>query len=100
MPLSGEMVHVVAPSQTENTKLPDVSRLKAFHIVPKQGVVMNPGVWHTSFVFSGETTCLMLTRASTTIDLVKHLNNESLAEESAIVELSQLDIPDITLLRQ
>jgi hypothetical protein len=45
---------------------------------------MRPGCWHASFVLGGETTCLMLTRRSTTRDLVAHLRGESVAVESSI----------------
>ena len=51
---------------------------------------MRPGCWHTSLVLAGQTTCLMLTRRSTTRDLVSHLNGESAALESSIVEIAGL----------
>lgn len=47
------------------------------------------GVVVTLFLL-GQTTCLMLTRRSTTLDLVAHLKGESVAVESHRVELASL----------
>ena len=64
--------------------------LRAFRIGTGLGVCMRPGCWHVSFVLAGQTTCLMLTRASTTRDLVASLKGESVATESRSVDLESL----------
>jgi ureidoglycolate lyase len=45
---------------------------------------MRPHCWHATRVSQGESTCLMLTRRSTTYDLVVHLETGAPACESAI----------------
>lgn len=86
----GEIIHVVCPSRDDGSRLPDLSRLRAFRIGAGQGVCMRAGCWHASFVGAGQTTCLMLTRASTTRDLVAALKGEAPALESAQLELASL----------
>lgn len=43
---------------------------------------------HAPRVHGGEVTCLMLTRGSTTRDLIDHLNGVNSASESAILPVS------------
>jgi ureidoglycolate lyase len=71
--------------------LPDLTRLRAFKIALGQGVCMRAGCWHASFVLGGQVTCLMLTRRSTTQELVAHLARGSVAAETSMVELAGLD---------
>ena len=49
---------------------------------------MRPHCWHATRVLQGESTCLMLTRRSTTYDLVVHLETGAPACESAIKPIS------------
>ena len=84
----GAIVHVVCPSREDGSRLPDPARLRCFRVDPGMGICMRPGCWHASFVLGGQTTCLMLTRRSTTRDLVAHLNGLSIAAESSIVSLT------------
>jgi ureidoglycolate lyase len=49
---------------------------------------MRAGVWHATR--ADNATCLMLTRGSTTEDLIGHLVNERPAKESAILEIPQV----------
>jgi ureidoglycolate lyase len=84
VPLGPEgIVQVVALSDTTG-KQPDLSSLKAFAVPAGQGVCMRPGCWHATQVLDGEVRCLMLTRASTTVDLVDHLTRQTPAAESAL----------------
>ena len=78
IPLVGDVVQIVATSAEDGT--PDLATLRAFHLVPGVGVCMRPGVWHTTR--SAGATCVMLTRRSTTIDLVEHLNGDGAALET------------------
>jgi len=85
IPLGGKgIVHVVCPTRADGSRLPDTARLRCFRIDPGMGICMRPGCWHATFVLGGEATCLMLTRRSTTRDLVEHLKGGSAALESSI----------------
>lgn len=82
VPLTGPIMHVVAVSLADGS--PDLSNLKAFRIEPGQGICMRPGCWHASRVEAGEVTCLMLTRHSTTLELIEHMSRGASARESAL----------------
>ncbi|MEH2481565.1 ureidoglycolate lyase [Nitrobacteraceae bacterium AZCC 2146] len=90
VPLTSDIVQVLCLSDENRT--PDLSTLRAYHLSPGVGICMRPGVWHATR--ADDATCLMLTRRSTTEDLIDHLINERPAKESAILE-----IPPIRLLR-
>ncbi|TCV60259.1 ureidoglycolate lyase [Neorhizobium sp. S3-V5DH] len=87
-PLIGSITQVVALSGPDG--LPDRSTAKAFLIEPGQGVCMNPGVWHATR--SGGSTCLMLTRRSTTLALVAQLNQLPHADETILYDLGDQPI--------
>ncbi|SMG26684.1 ureidoglycolate lyase [Paraburkholderia susongensis] len=82
VPLSAPVVHLVAAS-TEDGE-PDLDTLRAFAIPVGMGLCMRPNIWHATRVRDREATCLMLTRPSTTRDLVVHLKTGAPARESAI----------------
>jgi len=91
VPLDGrEILHVVCPTRADGSRLPDVSQLRCFRVTSGQGLCMRPGCWHASFVLQGQTTCLMLTRGSTTRELVAHLASGAPAAETSIVALASL----------
>lgn len=91
VPLDGrDILHAVCPTRADGSRLPDVSRLCCFRVASGQGVCMRPGCWHASFVLQGQTTCLMLTRGSTTRELVAHLASGAPAVETSIVALASL----------
>lgn len=84
VPLTGPVIQVVAASGADG--LPDAATLAAFEVPVGQGICMKPGCWHaTRIAAPGEVACLMLTRRSTTADLIEHLNGQQAAAESAIV---------------
>lgn len=85
VPLTGEIIQVVARSAADGG--PDLSTLAAFRVPQGQGVCMRPGCWHATRVAVAEVTCLMLTRRSTTLDLIQHLTTDAAASESAIVAI-------------
>ncbi len=91
IPLGVGLVHVVCPGREDGSRLPDLARLRAFRIDLGQGVCMRAGCWHASFVSGGQVTCMMLTRRSTTKELVAHLAHGSVAAETSMVELASLD---------
>jgi ureidoglycolate lyase len=86
VPLTNAIVQVLCLSDANQT--PDLSTLRAYRLSPGVGICMRPGVWHTTR--ADDATCLMLTRRSTTEDLVDHLVNRRPARESAIVEIPQV----------
>ncbi len=90
VPLTGEVIHVVAASDAQGG--PDLSSLKAFVLKPGEGVCMKPGCWHSSRVRGGEVACLMLTRVSTTLDLVSHLTQTAPATESEIRAIAPVTV--------
>lgn len=92
-PLSGgALVHVVCTGLPD-TRQPDMSGLRAFRVAPGQGIKMAPGCWHTSFVADADqVTCLMLTRRSTTLDLVRHLRGDEEAAESSICQVASVPL--------
>lgn len=81
------IIHVVAASDLENQK-PDLHTIRAFYVQPGQGINMNPGCWHTTRVIDRESTCLMLTRGSTTIELAAHLRGKTHARETGFTKIS------------
>ena len=79
------VIHVVACSDAQGA--PDLTTLHAFEIPPGQGICMQPGCWHATQVEADEATCLMLTRDSTTVELVAHMQHGEPAQESAFQRL-------------
>jgi ureidoglycolate lyase len=86
VPLTNEIFQILCLSDVNQR--PDLSTLRAYRLSPGVGICMRPGVWHATRAENA--TCLMLTRRSTTKDLVDHLVNERPATESTIVEIPQV----------
>ncbi len=86
IPLTGSIIQIVALG-VEGDSRPDPSTLAAFRVEPGQGICMRPGCWHTTRVLADEVRCAMLTRRSTTLDLVAHLAHGAPTVESAIVSI-------------
>jgi ureidoglycolate lyase len=82
VPLTGEIVHVVAGRQQDGSL--DISSLRAFRVPVGKGICMQPGCWHTTRVDAAQVTCLMLTRRSTTVDLIAYLTTGFSLSESTI----------------
>jgi ureidoglycolate lyase len=87
VPLSGQIIHVVAGSRQDGS--PDEGSMSAFRIPVGQGICMRPGCWHTTRVDAQEVKCLMLTRRSTTVDLIAYLTGGSSLLESAIAAVER-----------
>lgn len=88
VPLTGSIVQVVAKGTPAGE--PDSATLKAFLVPQGEGICMRPGTWHATRTVDTEVTCLMLTRRSTTADLVRHLNQGSVATESRLADITML----------
>jgi ureidoglycolate lyase len=87
VPLTAPVVHVVAISMDDGS--PDLASLRAFHIPVGKGLCMRPGIWHATRVRAIESTCLMLTRPSTTYDLVVHLKTGAPTCESVVTTIPE-----------
>lgn len=86
IPLNGEIVQVVACSDPQGR--PDLATLTAFRVLPGQGLCMAPHCWHATRVPTPvEVRCAMLTRASTTRDLVRALREAGEPTESAFAAI-------------
>ena len=87
IPLTGELVQFVACSAADGA--PDLTTLAAFRVQQGQGICMRPGCWHsTRIVQAGEVLCAMLTRRSTTLDLVRQLAQGEPATESVLAPIA------------
>jgi ureidoglycolate lyase len=82
VPLTAPVIHIVATSLDNGQ--PDLNSLRAFDIPVGKGLCMRPKTWHATRVGDRDATCLMLTRPSTTYDLVIHLKTGAPACESVI----------------
>jgi ureidoglycolate lyase len=82
IPLTGEIMQVVAVSGEDGA--PDMRSLRAFLVPVGEGICMRPGCWHATRVECEDVKCMMLTRRSTTGDLVAYLTGGSLLCESAV----------------
>lgn len=85
IPLTGSIIQILAFSLPDGS--PDTAGLRAFRVPVGQGICMRPGCWHATRVDSAEVRCLMLTRSSTTVDLVAHLAARSSLAESEITSV-------------
>lgn len=83
---SARIIHVVALSR-QSVRAPNPKTLRAFYVEPGQGLSMNPGCWHTTRIVDQESTCLMLTRGSTTIELAQHLRGQLQAVETGFAKI-------------
>jgi ureidoglycolate lyase len=88
VPLGVPIVQVLCPTRDDGSRLPDLERLRAFHVPVGRGICMARGCWHASFAPQGEAECLMLTRSSTTRELAAHLASGCAARETTIVDLA------------
>ncbi|MEM5346145.1 ureidoglycolate lyase [Paraburkholderia azotifigens] len=85
VPLTAPLILIVAAPQT--TRVPDMDSLKAFEIPIGMGICIRPWCWHTTRTFSGEATALMLSRRSTSFDLIVHLHTGAPLSESTRIPI-------------
>jgi len=84
VPLTGDIVQILALSGPDGA--PDLATVRAFSLTPGIGLCMRPGVWHATR--SQGAMCLMLTRRSTTMDLVKALKGAEPAAETSLRDVA------------
>jgi ureidoglycolate lyase len=90
VPLTGEIIQILALSGGDGA--PDLSSLRAFRLAPGIGLCMRPGVWHATRSQGAQ--CLMLTRRSTTLDLVKHLKVGEPCAESEVRDITPIRLDE------
>ncbi|WP_341894619.1 ureidoglycolate lyase [Ferrovibrio terrae] len=88
VPLVGSIIQVVALSDAAGK--PDLATVKAFMLSPGVGICMQPNIWHATRTTGSDATCLMLTRRSTTADLVDHLTRDAPATETRLLDIDRL----------
>lgn len=88
IPLTGDLIHIVALTGRDGA--PDLATVNAFRLAPGIGLCMAKDVWHTSR--SRGITNLMLTRASTSVDMTRYQT-----KQGDPVETTLKDIPPIRL---
>lgn len=99
VPLTGgAIIQILARSLPSAPHQPDPASLAALRIEPGQGLCMAPGIWHASLAPDGEVAGLMLTRRSTTRDLVAHLRDGTPATETIIVDCAALGWPPLRII--
>ena len=86
VPLTGDIVQIVAQSRQDASV--DLASMSAFRVKVGEGVCMRAGCWHATRVEKEEVRCLMITRRSTTVDLVGHLQGASPLNESALADVN------------
>lgn len=70
---NSSLIQLLCPTKQDGSNTPDLDKIGAWLIRPGQGVCMMSGCWHASVAFEAEVTAMMLTRRSTTLDLVRQL---------------------------
>jgi ureidoglycolate lyase len=87
VPLTGTITQILALEKSDGT--PDLDTLRAVTLSPGIGLCMNANVWHATR--SAGSTRLMLTRRSTTADLVGHLNSDGGTKPLAETALATIE---------
>lgn len=88
VPLVGAITQIVALPATDGS--PDLNSLRAFHVAPGTGVCMRANIWHATR--SEGATCLMLTRRSTTVDLIAGLNGTAALVETVLQSVTGVEL--------
>jgi len=86
VPLTGDIIQIVAVSAPAGA--PDMATIRAFRVPVGKGLCMRRGCWHATRVVAAESACLMLTRSTTTADLIGHLDRGTALVESAFANVA------------
>ncbi len=87
-PLTGTIIQVLALSGPDGK--PDPATIRAFRLPPGTGINMGLGVWHTTR--SKGSTVLMLSRSSTTDDILRRRT-----DPRPLIETIMVDVPPVLL---
>lgn len=87
VPLVGAITQIVALPAADGS--PDLDSLRAFRVEPGMGVCMRRK-WHATR--SEGATCLMLTRRSTTVDLIAGLNGTAASAETVLQSVTGVEL--------
>lgn len=96
IPVTGApLVHVVCPPPDDPMApdiAPDLDRMKAFLLDGSKGVCMRRGCWHEpqNFPLVGSVSAVVITRRSTTMDLLNAEHSGVSSTETAVVEIRDL----------
>ncbi|SIT44919.1 conserved hypothetical protein [Paraburkholderia ribeironis] len=85
VPLTAPLIQIVATS--EPTQVPNMTSLRAFEIPVGMGTCIRPWCWHTTRALAGPATALLLSRRSTSFDLIVHLHTGSPMSESTRIPI-------------
>ncbi|NTX25648.1 ureidoglycolate lyase [Burkholderia pyrrocinia] len=80
VPLTGPLIQIVAASNEAGE--PDIDSIRAFEVPIGMGTCVRPGCWYAIRVSKGEVMAFLLSRQSTTFDLIVHLHTGSPTAES------------------
>ena len=96
IPVTGKpILHLVAPPNADPSApgtAPDLSRAKAFLLDGTKGVVMARGTWHCHFGLVPETVYCVLTRRSTTDDILAGGLDNARMQETVICPIEPLTL--------
>jgi ureidoglycolate lyase len=81
VPLTGPLIQIVAASNEFGS--PDTESIRAFEIPIGMGTCVRPGCWYAIRVPKGEVMAFLLSRQSTTFDLIVHLHTGCPTAESS-----------------
>ena len=96
IPVTGKpILHLVAPPNADPSaadNVPDLSQAKAFLLDGTKGVVMARGTWHCHFGLVPETVYCVLTRRSTTDDILAGRLDNALMKETVLRPIEQVTL--------
>jgi ureidoglycolate lyase len=94
VPVTGDaMIHVVCPPPSDPEApdiIPDLDQVKAFLLDGSKGVCMKRGCWHAHFPLTNPATYLMITRRSTTQDILRAEYRGSSTTETITCDIDAL----------
>jgi ureidoglycolate lyase len=94
IPVTGDpIVHVVCPPPDDLMApdiVPDLDRMQAFLLDGSKGVCMKKGCWHAHRSLRDEATYLMITRRTTTTDILDEKRGGAETTETVVWEIGAL----------
>src|SRR5262249_24806695 len=88
------LVHVVCPPPDDPVAadaVPDLTRLSAFLLRGSDAVCMRRGYWHANFPLPDRTAYVIVSRKSTTLDIVDASRSATAPTESLLAQVALVD---------